>query len=229
MLKLLHNYLTRPAVDVGTLIAIKEAREEISHTPDMRFLNRKRLHNFFIYGNMLSDHPKHAYIEEYSKACCTAYTFDEFSLWKKCLGKESYPIPLRKRYNALFNHVPAAPKSMIKGTLFQMATEHIPVLDKYMDNGKGPASPFTRVRVPLLTPYRDVTWELEGGVTLGERKTSTVMAWMYEGNLEHWEPQLDGGRLFQPVRNFTPKADYKLYGGYFLYSYYYFTPKEYDD
>jgi len=78
----------------------------------------------------------------------------------------------------------------IIGELWSVPANHFYSLDKFMENGKV----FKRRRVALEMPLRK-TYN-NGHV---ERITRSDEAYMYIGIPEFWEPQIDGGYLFQPM------------------------------
>jgi len=78
----------------------------------------------------------------------------------------------------------------IIGELWSVPANHFYSLDKFMENGKV----FKRRRVALEMPLRK-TYN-DGHV---ERITRSDEAYMYIGIPEFWEPQIDGGYLFQPM------------------------------
>jgi hypothetical protein len=127
------------------------------------------------------------------------------------LGKESYPIPLAKRYISV-------PSARIKGELYAVTPAQYKELDKYKVNGVH----FIRVRVNLDIPYRQlVKTRQDQGTVLLEEKIQTVRAWMYVGVPAFWDHMIDSGYLFSPVKTYTPNRDW-------LEKYYYFSSKEYD-
>jgi len=187
------------------------ADDEVQFTPDLWNMERRQLQLLFVYDEMMKGHHEHDLIREHSVGVATAYTEERFILWKKNLGKLSYPIPLAKKYLSV-------PSAKIKGELYGVLPPQFKELDKHKLNGVH----FIRVRVNVSVPYRRIvkTREQQGTVMLDE-EVQRIRAWMYIGVPSFWDDQIDSGYLFSPVQSYSPNREW-------LDKYYYFSQKEYD-
>jgi gamma-glutamylcyclotransferase (GGCT)/AIG2-like uncharacterized protein YtfP len=189
----------------------EEADREVDFTPDMWNMERRQFQLLFVYDEMMNGHRQHNLISEHSVGVATAFSQEKFILWRKNLGKESYPIPLTKRYTSV-------PPARIKGELYAVSSPQYKELDKYKVNGVH----FIRVRMNVDIPYRQlVKTRQDQGTVLLEEKIQTIRAWMYVGVPSFWDDMIDSGYLFSPVRSYTPNREW-------LGNYYYFSCKEYD-
>ena len=190
------------------------------HTPDLWRLEQYELQLLFVCDEMQPSHTKNTKLQG-GIELGTAYTEDNFQMYKKRLGKESFPIPMEQNGDTSKDTIfTGLPKTTIKGELFAIRPEQFISLDKYKENRLN----FLRKRVSLYIPYREVSWNKEQGVVTSEEIVkSPVKAWMYVGNPEFWNGQWDNGYLFLPVRTFSHKHPVKHL------RYYSYTKLEYTD
>jgi AIG2-like family. len=191
------------------------------HTPDLVKLEQRTQHLVFVYDQFQRKHYANKCLDN-SKFECIGFTLNLFQLWRKNLGKVSYPIALR-------GGDPDVPdfygiqKLRIRGELWNVSTPELIELDNIKANGLH----YVREKVRLLIPYRRMVYR-RGNLTAIETHTTAVRAWMYVGLPAFWVNQLDGGFAFKPVRHFeanTPMVN----GEALLKHYYQFTPLEYQD
>lgn len=190
---------------------LEDADDEVEFTPDLWNMERRQLQLLFVYDEMMQGHHGHDLIKEHSVSLAAAYTEDKFILWRKNLGKKSYPIPLVKKYLSV-------PSARIKGQLYGILPPQFKELDKHKLNGVS----FIRVRVNIQIPYRRIVKmrEEQGTVKLDE-EIQRVRAWMYIGVPNYWDDQIDSGFLYSPTQIYHPNREW-------LDKYYYFSQKEYD-
>jgi hypothetical protein len=193
-------------------------------TPDIARLQQYKVQLLFVYDECMKQHQRHSLIQP-AEFQCTAFTEGQFSLWKKKLGKESFPIPLNTSSSM-------APHSIIKGELWAIPPDNLVQLDNHKLN----TVQFIRKRVRLIVPYTQQVWARDRDTSariynlatppnssiLQVPRTALIKAWMYVGIDSFWDDQLDAGYLFSPVRNYTPN-------NFKLTNYYYFSPEEYRD
>jgi len=218
-----------------------EASGENIYTPDIWILRRYEFQLLFVYGTQMQGHPQHELINAHGAYAATAYTDDRFTLWKKRLGRESYPVALEGSEYLSDGHKAAGykcpgwalpPHTRVQGEIYAIETQQMIALDKHYQN----TLEFKRKRVPLLIPYRILN-KIEGSGTPGiqsfineqfdikqqvvttENKVKMVRAWMYIGLPEFWTSQ--SNHLFSPVQVYTPRLGW-------LGDYYSFTRAEYD-
>jgi gamma-glutamylcyclotransferase (GGCT)/AIG2-like uncharacterized protein YtfP len=86
----------------------------------------------------------------------------------------------------------------IKGELWKVPSEQFYLLDKFMANNVL----FRRKRIAIEVPLR-VQRYYSDGTFVTDRIFHTEEAYFYEAIPEIWEPEIDGGFLFHPVRIFS--------------------------
>lgn len=218
---------------------IAEASQLYPNTPDLWWLGKRHLQLIFVYGTQMRGHPQHELIDQHSVYAATTYTDGKFSLWKKKLGKESFPIAIEGSTPLPDGHLAAGwkpptwalpPRARIQGELYAIDTQQLIALDKHYQN----TLEFQRKRVPLVIPYKKLyripgsamqqqIAEQMGGrfkdeVVTSENDVATVKAWMYIGKSEYWTDQSD--HLFSPGNTFRSRVGW-------LGDYYAFTKEEY--
>jgi hypothetical protein len=139
-----------------------------------------------------------------------AFTVDRYLLYKKKLGKETFPfamIPQRIRggEHGVFPH-------KVSGQLFLLRPHCLFNLDNYMLN----TIQFERVRVPIQLRYHERSSDF--GNHFGDQKIKITNAYMYVGKTDFWLDQIAS----QPERYGICK-EYKTNFGRFngLNEYYY--------
>jgi Gamma-glutamyl cyclotransferase, AIG2-like len=162
---------------------MREAYHETYFTPDMVTLEKYQFQLLFIYDRMMHNYPEHMLIEEHGVQLPTAFSLPEFSLWKHELGLESYPVAIRTRHKEIL-----CPTARVKGELYAMRPYQFLELDKHRLNGVE----FIRERVQLVVPYHSAR-------NPGIQCLQGIKAWMYVGNPDYWNDQLDGGFSFRPA------------------------------
>lgn len=194
---------------------IANASQTCPHTPDLWWLERRKHQLLFVYGTQMRGHPQHELVMNHGAYAAATYTEGKFTLWKKQLGKESFPIALQ----GSGWRVPdwkKPPHSRVQGELYAIETAQLIELDKHYQN----TLEFDRQRVPLVLPYRNLHripgtelqrqieeslgMEARDQVVTTETKTQLVNAWMYIGKPEYWDDQLS--HFFSPVTTYTPRV-----------------------
>jgi hypothetical protein len=164
----------------------------------------------FVYGNEMDKGAENHLIADKelpnNGRLASAFTHKRFHMVKKKLGQHSYPIALELQPSLVTR------TERIKGELWKVRPERYLELDKYMENRVF----FRRRRVQVTIPcYITVKREfnsppdpktvmLLGGTKRGPYAPSCE-AWMYIGEKEYWEPQLDAGYIFQKCPIFVAK------------------------
>ena len=219
-----------------------EASGENIYTPDIWVLRRYHFQLLFVYGTQMQGHPQHELINDYGAYAATAYTDGQFTLWKKRLGRESYPVALEGSEYLPDGHKASGyrcpewalpPHTRVQGEIYAIKTQQLINLDKHYQN----TLEFKRKRVPLLIPYRKLhkidtqgepggiqefinqQFDIHDKVVTTENAIKTIRAWMYIGISEYWTSQ--SNHLFSPVQVYTPRLGW-------LGDYYAFTRAEYD-
>lgn len=189
---------------------------DVQYTQDMATIEQFKFQLLFVPDRMMRSHPDYGLIAEHSFCLGRTFTVKPFAMYKRCLAKETYPIPLEAKgeveaYDPFRIGEHMQVPCRIGGELHSVRPYQFFELDKYKENGVK----FERKRVPLVVHHhvRTTSNELKARVTIAK-------AWMYVGIPEYWEPQLDAGNLFKPVRRYQARNTN-------LGWYTYFTPEEY--
>jgi hypothetical protein len=188
------------------------------HTPDVWNLCRRMQHNIFVYDETMYGMPQHSLIETEAVRRAAAFTSKPFCLWKKKLGKASFPILLNPNGQEHESWRPAR----VKGVIYSVFTNTLIRLDNYKKNGVQ----FERKRIEVTVPNRRITVpkgkEVRGnqwdGVPVGFDR---VPVYVYVGINRFWDDQLDGGYTFSPVKLYTPNDGRAPF--------YFFTTQEFED
>lgn len=188
---------------------LEQSNEEF--TPDIAKLERYKYQLIFVYDEMMFSHPQAEILKPEATLLSKAITKNGYTLWKRKLGQESYPVALDQKFHNLL-------KAPIKGELYRMRPKHFILLDSYKDNGVR----YYRKRIDVVVPWKEVVRHKKTNVviTRAERKTE-IKAWMYIGIPDFWEEILDAGFMSSPVRCFQPNDPN-------LKPYYMFTKLEYE-
>jgi gamma-glutamylcyclotransferase (GGCT)/AIG2-like uncharacterized protein YtfP len=188
---------------------------EIAHryrySPDISFLQRHETQLLFVCDELMSFHRKHELIVNPANAW-SAFTLEPFSMFKKRMGAESYPVPIRERFGEWSKEFggTGVPWTSIKGEVYAIRPDgHWADIDTWYENGV----PFKRERIRLRIPtYRRIDGRIK-------KREDLCRAWMYVAVPEFWLDMISDFD-FKPVRTFVPHFD--LDRG----PYYYFTKME---
>lgn len=167
--------------------AVKILRPDI--TPDMWRLGQYKWQYLFVMGDEnerdLAAEASFSAMPEHP----TCYTEGKFTLWKKDLGKHSYPIPLPESYRPTgYVRWPVEP-ARIRGELWKIHPEQFILLDSYKQNG----IQFRRQRVQVILPAAPVGWRTRDYPIVGDFTIHGITpAWMYMGLQKHWDDQIGG-------------------------------------
>src|SRR6266853_1978453 len=206
-------YISNKKIDQDWLDKIAK---EIEYTPDAPELARCEHHHLFVIDDLQRGRKYHNVLSSGGATwIATAFTEAQFHCWKRLPDvptnvkeelspiqvAESLVIPLPKKdqltttewvennkHHNRYDHW-----AKIIGELWKVPSDHFYLLDKFMENGKV----FRRRRIALEVPLRMLY--RNGDSTHIERIISEQGAYMYIGIPEFWEPQIDGGYLFQPM------------------------------
>lgn len=196
---------------------LEELKAENYNTPDMWYLERFRWQLMFVYNEFLPGHLMHHMLEDRSLAASTGYygyTVKKYVMWKCDQGAHSYPLLLKVESIGK-----ASPLASVKGFLWVIRPEHYYQLDRYMQNEVY----YHRKRIDIDVPYREINNFDRRAVS--ELKHETVEAHAYIPIKEYWEPLLDHGRVFKPVKPFIGQS-FDPFGKSIDRSYYYWTKQE---
>lgn len=192
---------------------VQSLRKGTQYTPDVPSLERKVYQFLFVPDETMSVHFDHDRLGSRARKVYDVQTVDKFALWKKKLGPQTSAIPVRVAHRG-------APLRSIRGELFLVRSQQLFHLDSHRLNGVQ----FKRERLKMVLPYTQTHLRFgEFGYFLEEEAMidNTINAWMYVGVTDYWDPLLDGGYSYSPVRRFTPHNKK-------LSEYYFFTLDEYD-
>lgn len=188
-------------------------------TQDTWWMDRHDLQLFFFYGDLMHKRNTLPLLKDNVTKLATAYTEKNFTVFKKKLGKETFPIALETKFESV-------PQLFVRGELVGVCYEAY----KELDTNEGNGVEFNRKRVTVQVPYRKVM----GGGRVSEGLSCNVRAWMYVASHKYWSDQIDGGYNFASVRIFSPHTltgTPKRIGGpnggwYGDNSYYFFSQEE---
>lgn len=168
--------------------------EQVRYTPDNSKLEQYEFQLLFSPDETQRGYPKYNLIED-SVFMCHAFTQKTYNYWQQ---RDGQLIPLEATAPAAVKYFP--PSLRIKGELHAIKPYQFRELDRWKQN----TVQYTRQRVKLLIPYREVIKSpyrdetgrelpkcLQGkvGVTSPER-VHIVRAWMYVGNDNYWDSLL---------------------------------------
>ena len=211
-----------------------EVQDFTQYTPDHIWLEKHEWVLLFVYDDLMTNRPRYDWLKDQSFFCGRAFTEDkDYALWKKKLGEFTIPIPL-KGADRLYKGpgITSVPLSKmdsnkicpgilghIKGEVHAIRPQLLwNKLDRHYEN----RLEFTRKRIKLLVPYR----VQNGGVGVDHNEfVKVIKAWMYVGNKDYWNSQLDGGLLYTPVGAYVPNTS--NIDGHELSFYYYYSRLEY--
>lgn len=158
-----------------------QVKEMLKYTPDAAKLEEKKFHYMFVYGDMKRGHRRLEMLggaEFYGQG----FTKSAFSMWKKNLGKETFPIPFTDRDGA-------TPFCKIRGEVFAVPTDVIKELDKHWENGVQ----FIRKRVRISIPHRIQVMDSNAKVVHTSRtRDQTLAPFMYVGVQDYWNELING-------------------------------------
>lgn len=197
-----------------------------SRTPDAIHLTAQQFQLLFVVDRMKTGFSQYEMIAEHSAFVCLAFTQKDFNFYHRKLPFIDDLVPLEAVQPSGF-----VPNAKIFGELHAIESLHLAKLDTIKDNGVQ----FTRTRVPLVVPYREMIlgdYQDEEGKSLpvalqGKRgalspqRVHLVKAWMYVGNPDYWTPMLDGGFDFQTVKLKFPYKEKR-----WLKKFYHFTEQK---
>lgn len=200
--------------DINDWLSKLEVPEQ---TPDVIKLSSRPYWLLFLYDEHMSRHPRNIVFKDDEKKA-TAFTEDNFTLFKKKLGQGTFPFALEKRYES-------SRFSPIKGEVWLVPYDTLFLLDTVKENGVQ----FQRERRRVLVPYREVRFlhnldysqENLNSTYVTPEQLIPLNVWMYVGCINYWDHLLDGGYEFGSVGVYHPRLSS------ILKPYYHFTRMEY--
>ena len=168
---------------------MREWHRQAMHTPDIALLEQFNRQLIFVTDNTHDDLlSKASWSGKATNPTC--YTLDEYTLWKKDLGKASYSIVLPSNYVPTgFVKWPVEP-ARIRGALWSIRPNAFISLDKTRGNGVR----FIRRRVNIAYNYRTLAYDPKKPLPhLSDHNYFTMLqAWMYVGVPEYWDAMIGG-------------------------------------
>lgn len=163
------------------------------HSPDLWRLMQYQRQWIFIPDDMKMGHRHHKLISEESASGVdpfhpACYTRKNYTLWKKDLGTESFPIAFEESFKpSNFVRWPPEP-ARIMGELYAIRPSQFILLDNHRQNGVQ----FIRKRVDISIPYVEARYSKEKPLPVLKDCLHTLQAWMYLGVPQYWDPLLGG-------------------------------------
>lgn len=184
---------------------LDETAQLTEFTPDLVELEQYSWIPVFIYGNMMEGH-KYEFLLEGKEAerQAIAFTQEEYSVEKRDLGSESFPIAYQYRKSPLSLKRPLR----VRGELHKVRPYHFTTLDNHMRN----TVEFIRKRVNVVVPLRRHNDYLERLVVVEAMMYFGISS--YWGDLEHW--------MFKPLTTYDHIKEDRPWGK----TYYYFSKLE---
>lgn len=210
---------------------IDDAAELAAHdhvnTPDYSILQQCKYQLLFVYNEFQKGCREHeGFMDFDAKPCGQAFTVDDhFTVWKKNLGKESFPIALvgdRKASETWYTssrrlsngvnraYIRVAPKARIKGEVYAVRPYQYLELDKYYEN----TVQFDRVRVKLVMPYTRIEADHKTFTIVKTHTSHIIRAWMYMGRSDYWSDLLDCGINFSLIPHYEGHGKLNTYYRY---------------
>lgn len=202
---------------------VREVDEESQYTPDQWLLDESAWQLLFVYNTFQRGHVDHEWFID-PDGCqgpirrCLAFTQNSnFTMVKKNMSRESFPIALVPT-----TELTSLETGHIQGEIYKVRPSQFNVLDTWHRN----TVEFIRIRVNLTVPYRRLTRRLTPNAvdnasmlvssSVLTRGFKSVRAWMYLGIAGFWNPLIDAGYLYSPVKKYPHVS--KHIGDCFYYS-----------
>lgn len=188
------------------------AQKMTQYTPDLLALQELTAHNLFVYDDMMTGGGKHNLLAGCQRQC-SAFTLNGFSLWKKKLGNETFPIALTNTFNKgrKINAFTQCQTARVKGELYSVSTKKLLELDTHKVNTLQFERQRIILKIPFTVEYEDQPYARTHGIRL--------WAHAYIGKSNYWDGLIDNGAQFNLVRKFNGKDE-------FTPPYYWFTNDE---
>lgn len=154
------------------------------YTPDIARLSAHNWNIFLITDDMMRGRRAHQLLKDRDKCMylCTAYTINDFTMFKKNLGLATYPVVLDPPEDAARGIISRASRGPIRGELWAIKADQVKELDKHRLN----TVEFHRRRVYVDIPYQTVN-KYKYEVVLSEwMHHEGQRAWMYIGDFGYW-------------------------------------------
>ena len=192
--------------------------EEVKYTPDNSKLEQYEFQLLFCPDETQRGYSHYSLIED-SVFECHAFTQKFYNYWQQ---RDGQLIPLEANAPAAVKYFP--PSLRIKGELHAIRPYQFRALDTYKQN----TVQYTRQRVKLLVPFREVRLSdnyaedgrelpscLQGkkGV-VGPEHIQVVRAWMYVGRDDYWDPLLNAYNFRKVQHHESRRAWLKEYYSY---------------
>lgn len=168
-------------------------RELAEYSPDIWQLEQYKRQLIFVPDDMKMGMPNNKLIADASfiprPKFPVCYTRPSFTMWKKDLGKASFPVILPDVYRPTGFVMWEVEPAPIQGELWSIEPSRFILLDNHKQNGVM----FTRQRVDITLPYREVGWGQSSlPIITDDINKVSVPAWMYVGNVDYWDAQIGG-------------------------------------
>lgn len=205
---------------------IDRALNKTKYTPDIASLQMKKEVFVFVYNELMSDHSPHHKFFGDSPFQGKGYTLDSYSMWKKNLGNESFPIALkgltqgpgqtRISSRKLRDINPAYTSDVklghIKGEVYKVTPDQVIQLDERSEN----TVQFNRVQTQIVIPH--YVCDVVGDKIIPKATTFIRHAYMYLGNLNYWHDLLDNGVFYSVVKQRETNPVFPAFNNSFYYS-----------
>lgn len=205
-------------------------------TPDMAQLCLRPYQRLFVPDEMMQGRFRNNMLTEEATRRLWAFTVDNFSAWRRALGKASTIIPLETKFTSM----PFAP---MRGELWRVPSPVFKELDNYKQNGVDFIRKRVSLAIPITTERKNILHGRSGPyVRTQETRTVdyTIDAWMYVGNPEYWNHKLVTGFKINHIKDgdkrsgrivgndtYMPVSFYDKPNNDLIEAYYYYSAKDY--
>jgi hypothetical protein len=186
--------------------------QQYRRTPDLYYLCQHARQLVFIADDLKVGKINHKLIEDHSPIHPHCYTLQPFTVYNKDLGIHSIPLPFEEGVDFGTTGWYKPELHRIQGELYALPS---PLIWKVLDIQKENGLQFTRKRVLLTLPWREVTFDSGPDIPMASKIPSiskdylrTQPAWMYVARPEYWDNYIGvalGTRAVPTYQHNTPK------------------------
>lgn len=186
--------------------------QQYRRTPDLWYLSQHARQLLFVPDDFKVGYPKHQLLEGNEPIHPNVYTHRPYKVYNKDLGTHSFPLPFEEEVDFEIHGWYKPEPARVQGELYAIPTPFFwKVLDIQKDNGLQ----FTRKRVPITLPWREIKYSDREDAELWSKVPTmsgdcfiTRPAWMYVASPEYWDNYIGvslGTRAVPMFEHITPK------------------------
>lgn len=205
---------------------ISRGLSKTKHTPDIATLQLRKEVFLFVYNELMSEHSPHHKCLGEAEFQGKGYSLDVYSMWRKNLGNQSFPIVLkglkegptptkissRKLKDIGPGLTTDVKQGHIKGEVYKVTPQQVIELDERYEN----TVQFRRVEASFVIPH--YVCNVVGDKIIPKATTFIRHAYMYLGNLDYWHELLDNGVFYSVVKQRETNTTFPAFNNSFYYS-----------